>query len=898
MNGMTSGEADFRPRTVLVTGASGVFGREITEHLIRRGHRVVGLSRRPPENMAPGSTFVAADIRDVDAVTRAMEGCDVVAHCAWAMDAHFGDPAERGINIDGTANVLTAMQRTGARRIVFASSSTAYGPRPDDRSRLREDVTLAPHPEAAYAVHKAEVEAMLASADVDAISIRATIVLGRRIDNRVRNLMAGPALAVVKGAPSLWQVVHADDVGRFFTVACERGPAGPVNLAADEILDVAEVGRAFGRRVVRVRADVLEKTVDTLYRRKLMPVNRGDFEFVLHQPLLDTTRLREEFGFTCSWSGRDALEDTRLALTGVIGVSDKAVDLPWRQPFRPGRVPVDSPALDGARLELGGKPDQVGEFDSPVDPRFATFVATNFSEALPGPATPLSLTAVAPAFAQAGVAAVDFVGMTGVARSEAYARMFSIQGHRVYMNVATGAAIGELSPGWDAESFAAQYLGRHIEDLPALDFSDLPMDKVEGLKGKAAAGAAMGVRLVGVLAGYRRDIDAMLAEVGRLERLVGDPADRSDAQLESLFSLGYDLQSHGWRLAALGAILAGAATNTAEQLAGSKGVVASVGEGLTSAEGLSGVRRLARLAAADPAVLEVLSSGGTGLYARLQEVSPRFANAVRDALTIFGHRGPAECELASAVFADDPDLVLRTVGKAATTPERASAGQQPLAVTVPRRARPAVALARWATGERERDRDALVRVINVMRRVAREQGRRLTMAGVLGESGDVFYLTYDELFAPGPEAREVVVRRRAERERLAAIRMPIAFVAPWEPEPAAPVLEVGGRLSGVAAAGGKARGRVRVVTPETAHLLEPDEVMVTQVTDVGYTPLFGHAAAVVTDIGGTLSHAAVVAREFGIPAVCDTANATGRLVDGMEVEVDGNAGTVVVVALP
>jgi phosphoenolpyruvate synthase/pyruvate phosphate dikinase len=113
-----------------------------------------------------------------------------------------------------------------------------------------------------------------------------------------------------------------------------------------------------------------------------------------------------------------------------------------------------------------------------------------------------------------------------------------------------------------------------------------------------------------------------------------------------------------------------------------------------------------------------------------------------------------------------------------------------------------------------------------------------------------------------------------------------------------PILAVGDRLTGVAAASGKARGRVRVVTPETADLLEPGEVFVTQVTDVGYTPLFGHAAAVVTDIGGMLSHAAVVAREFGIPAVCDTADSTVRLVDGMEVEVDGTAGTVVVLTLP
>lgn len=884
-------------KTILVTGASGVFGREITERLVRRGHRVIGLSRRLPANPIPGAEYVSADICDREAVLRAVDGCDVVAHCAWAIEALYGDPRERETNVGGTENVLEAMERTGARRLVFASSTTAYGPRPDNRGRLKEDVALRPHPEASYAVHKAEVEAILASADVDAISIRSPIVVGRRIDNRVRNLFAGPALTVVKGIPSLWQVVHADDVGRFFTLCCEQGPAGPVNLAADELLTVEQVGAAFGRRVIALPEKVLERSIATLYKRKLMPVNVGDFQFILYQPLLDTTRQREEFGFECAWSGPDAIADTRLALTGVMGVGDKAFDLPWRRPFRPGRVPVDTPALDGLPLEAGAKPDHAGEFDSPVDPRFSTFVATNFSEALPGPATPLSLTSVAPAFAQAGVAAVDFIGLTGVARAEAYARMFSIQGHRVYMNVATGAAIGEFSPGWDAESFARQYLGRHVDDLPPLDFSDLPIDKVDGPLGKAKAGAGMGVRLGGTLKGYRKDIDAMLREVARLEALVGDPVHRSDAQLESTYALGYDLQCHGWQMAALGAILAGAGTNTAEQLAGRKDVVTEVGEGLTSAEGLAGVRRLARLAAADPAVLAVLSSGERGLLEKARAVSPSFAAAVTEALKVFGHRGPAECELASTVFADDPDLVLRTVAKAATASAR---GAAPVTSTrpVPRRARPAIALARWATGERERDRDALVRVIGIMRSIAREQGRRLAAADVLLDAGDVFYLTYDELFAPGVDAKAVVTRRRAERERLASIRLPIAFVAPWEPEAAVATLGVGESLPGVAAAGGKARGRVRVVTPETAHLLEPDEVMVTQVTDVGYTPLFGHAAAVVTDIGGTLSHAAVVAREFGIPAVCDTATATARLVDGMEVEVDGTTGTVVVLALP
>src|SRR5262245_57576353 len=90
-------------RRVLVTGASGVFGREITARLVRAGDHVVTLSRRRPTGLPPGVRHVAADIRDADAVASAADGCDVVAHCAWVVDATAGQEDEaRSVNLDGT----------------------------------------------------------------------------------------------------------------------------------------------------------------------------------------------------------------------------------------------------------------------------------------------------------------------------------------------------------------------------------------------------------------------------------------------------------------------------------------------------------------------------------------------------------------------------------------------------------------------------------------------------------------------------------------------------------------------------------------------------------------------------------------------------------------------------
>lgn len=104
-------------------------------------------------------------------------------------------------------------------------------------------------------------------------------------------------------------------------------------------------------------------------------------------------------------------------------------------------------------------------------------------------------------------------------------------------------------------------------------------------------------------------------------------------------------------------------------------------------------------------------------------------------------------------------------------------------------------------------------------------------------------------------------------------------------------------MRGVGVCGGRVRGRVRIVRPETIDDLLPGEILVAEVTDVGYTAAFCYAAAVVTELGGPMSHAAVVAREFGFPCVVDVQGATKSLPSGALVEVDGATGEIHVLEL-
>ncbi|MEV7606045.1 PEP-utilizing enzyme [Paenarthrobacter sp. NPDC089322] len=102
-------------------------------------------------------------------------------------------------------------------------------------------------------------------------------------------------------------------------------------------------------------------------------------------------------------------------------------------------------------------------------------------------------------------------------------------------------------------------------------------------------------------------------------------------------------------------------------------------------------------------------------------------------------------------------------------------------------------------------------------------------------------------------------------------------------------------LTGVGASAGVAHGPARVIHgPSDFQLFRTGDVLVCRTTDPAWTPLFGLASAVVTETGGMLSHAAIVAREYGIPAVLGVTNVVDALTDGGLLTVDGSQGTVMI----
>jgi len=182
----------------------------------------------------------------------------------------------------------------------------------------------------------------------------------------------------------------------------------------------------------------------------------------------------------------------------------------------------------------------------------------------------------------------------------------------------------------------------------------------------------------------------------------------------------------------------------------------------------------------------------------------------------------------------------------------------------------------------------------------RELGRRRVAAGVVVQPDDGFWLRRGEVFGAHDPLAAVVARRRAvwrgQRQVTPPQVLPRGRWWEWAFRrwlPATSVDQAGDTIRGIGASAGHVTATARVLAgPADFGRLQPGDVLVASITTPAWTSLFAMASAVVTDIGGPLSHSSIVAREYGIPAVLGTNVATRVIPDGTRVRVDGDAGVV------
>ena len=337
---------------------------------------------------------------------------------------------------------------------------------------------------------------------------------------------------------------------------------------------------------------------------------------------------------------------------------------------------------------------------------------------------------------------------------------------------------------------------------------------------------------------------------------------------------------------------------------------------------------LSRLALTMPAVAALLrAESPTAVLERLSSTpgGSDFQRALDEILDEYGHRNEAFTELIFPRWIEDPRFPLLMVRRYLDMDDANAPEVVHRATAQVRLARTEEYAARLGDPEKEREfrrlctlaaqRTILIedhnfaidqKAVSAARVPCLALGRRLVEQGNIEAAEDVLFLRLAEIAQaadqPAFDLRATVAHRRAERAKWMRVLPPTdigdgpppgpaptdSFLGTFKTEPDPP-----GMVMGIAGSPGVIRGTARLIADlDDADLLQPGEILLTYSTAPPWTPLFAIAGGIVTDAGGIVSHCAVVAREYGIPAVVGTRNGTATIRDGSTITVDGTNGTV------
>lgn len=305
----------------------------------------------------------------------------------------------------------------------------------------------------------------------------------------------------------------------------------------------------------------------------------------------------------------------------------------------------------------------------------------------------------------------------------------------------------------------------------------------------------------------------------------------------------------------------------------------------------------------------------------LQELPEEVGYLVMDWLERFGHRGPYESDIALPRYREDLTLLARalfplvkaerfvTVEEQREMRRKEAARVQAEVAKIcgpwgARRVRRAVKTLKRLTALRERLRSEAVTLYAPMRRMGLEVGRRLAEQGRTGDCDHIWHLSADEIeravTQPDFDVRVAVARELARRSAWRRIEVPNRFTTEDIPHMAARIENADASaktLKGNGTSPGIVEGEVRVLMSSLEEQkFKPGAILVAPATDPAWTPIFAGAVGIVVELGGTLSHAGIVAREYGIPCVANIAGVTRTLHDGDVVRIDGSQGLVTVLS--
>jgi phosphohistidine swiveling domain-containing protein len=696
------------------------------------------------------------------------------------------------------------------------------------------------------------------------------------------------------------EFVPAESSGVLFTVNPITGDGSEMMLNAHHGLGSLVTDGEVSPDVVRISRETLE-VIDTVVgskARALVPTAEGPLRVVdvsaerREKTVLDESALR-------------ALSTLALRIEGILGGPQ---DIEW------ARVRGNFVILQSRPVTVVSSRDRGHPLVSKKNRSSLVWSNVNVGESLPGVVTPLTWSVLS-RFADTGFRKA-FGAMGCVMPDDA--ELFGNFRGRIYLNLTEFLAIASQVPGVGPELVFSLGGGpQGAAQLAELEGQVSRRSFYLRLPLTVARFVQESVGFEQRLAHYEAEFAAERRRLVALDpRLLSREAlDRSLWDAERLLG-----RTGGVMLSAYGRLLVGLAVlRLLLRASGAENAVAVEQElfgGTVPMEASAPAFALADVLAAirvDAASLAYFAGAAPEelSFAAVPEGPGR--DAIATFLRAHGYRGPREAELMAPRWRERPELVLRTIkthldeGRASLPPPppgavsaRRRSAEQALRETLAMPLRPlAKELLAWITSllaTRERLRAHVTETLFVFRGVALDASRRLEAENAAYGTDAAFFLTVDELHAllrgRARHLAELAEQRRRHHARDEALPDPPSTFVGMPPASEVPsgTQEV---LVGLSACAGYVEGPARVARSfAEAESIRSDEILVVPHADVGWSLLFTVARGVVTELGGPLSHAAIVLREYGVPSVVNAASATTSIRTGDHIAVDGDRGVV------
>ena len=311
---------------IVITGSGGYLANQLIERLGAEPECefVLGLDIRPrAAKVSCAAQFQRFDLtspwEELAALLRS-HSINTGLHLAWQFNPIHNTKRHREVDVEGSRNFFRAAEAAGLRRVVYAGSTTAYvNPHnPAAPPFLSEDTPVSGTPRYLYSQHKAEVdrmaqEFMASHPGVEFTLFRGAIVLGPHTQNIVSKMTEWPSpkfpwLACVRGANPPMQFLSESDISAILFEAIRAGKRGIFNAAGDGVVRFSAIARRMGKKPLPIPAAIIYPLTSLLWSLRLAPFPAGILDLIRYPWVGDTSRLKNEFGYTPKESSEQALQ--------------------------------------------------------------------------------------------------------------------------------------------------------------------------------------------------------------------------------------------------------------------------------------------------------------------------------------------------------------------------------------------------------------------------------------------------------------------------------------------------------------------------------------------------------------------------------------------------------------